>query len=475
MNDRLFGRTPQELQYLLNEQGHDQQWKQANEWGNKNLAQQISTGAFASGAGMISGMGQAAQAAGYLPLDPRVEEAKRLHQVKQGMMEAQIDPSDIDRFYPELIKRLTAGGLIDAAFKAEKEYQSASNTKALVEGRKSKARKERLGGYAILERLSTHLKDSPESALPLAEYEASISELRPNGDLTILSKLQKAIKAKNSKDVKIGTDKDGWPVFQRPDNTTYRLSMVDGVGEDAGKKIPFREDGAFQLKDGGINIDFNNDHEARIKLVGKGRDQFASETQKYTDKLDAIHTTFAMGPDVLEERNSAAFKALENGFATIFRTDSQMSRTELLELTRSGSVFERFRDTILRWARGVPADAKIADYYQAIEAAQAVAEYKSLKIAQQYDEWGKSLKLGDEDRTFITRGLNKENPELFMREFLAKRGAGAQPPQPAPVPAPAAPVAAAVAPQPAAPVPVAAPASGDPFMDEYNRRFGKRQ
>ena len=132
----MFGPTPEELQYAIAQQQQDEDFRDAGAWGNKNLSQQISTGAYAGGMSIGRGLQSLGQATGYLPQDPRLAEAQKMMQIKKNIMESGIDPQDIDKFYPEMIKQMYQGGMIDKAIELEKQYRVASDTQDQILTRK---------------------------------------------------------------------------------------------------------------------------------------------------------------------------------------------------------------------------------------------------------------------------------------------------------------------------------------------------
>jgi len=216
----MFGPTPEELQYALTEQQSGNDWAAANSWGNKSLGQQISTGAFAGGMGIGRGLQSLGQATGYLPQDPRLAEAQRLMGVKKELMEANIDPQDIDTFYPELIKRLNAGGFPEQAQRAMAQYQGLSNQQDAIEVRRTAAaerkREADMPGYGYLKALLPGLKDKPENARVLAKYRESISKENPTGDVNLLAELESKVAGVKLKHV--GEDgPTGLPVYQPED------------------------------------------------------------------------------------------------------------------------------------------------------------------------------------------------------------------------------------------------------------------
>jgi hypothetical protein len=197
----MFGPTPEELQYAMSQQQQDEDFRDAGAWGNKSLGQQISTGAYAGGMGIGRGLQSLGQATGYLPQDPRIAEAQRLMEVKKGLMEANLDPQDIDAYYPEMIKRLNAAGFPDQASQAMKQYTSAQSAQGNLQARLAeievkkaaalKARREmQYPGYAVLGRLTKAVMDNPRNGPVLAKFEQSITEQNKSGDMSILADLE---------------------------------------------------------------------------------------------------------------------------------------------------------------------------------------------------------------------------------------------------------------------------------------------
>ncbi len=197
----MFGPTPQELQQMFMQQQQEQDMNQAMKWGQGSLGQQISTAGFMGGTMVGRGLQGLGQAAGVLPEDPRIVEARRLMEIKKELMEANIDPSDIDTFYPEMIKKLNAGGFIDQANAAMRQYTQAQAAQGNLEARKAEIEVKRLNadkakkeaafpGYRILNGLTKAVTEYPVNAPVVAAFEQSITKEKPTGDLTILKELQ---------------------------------------------------------------------------------------------------------------------------------------------------------------------------------------------------------------------------------------------------------------------------------------------
>ena len=214
----MFGPTPEEIQYALAQQQQDADWKQAGQWGNQGLAQQISTGAFAGGMGIGRGLEGLGKGLGFIPQDPRLAEAQRLMQVKKELMEANIDPQDIDTFYPEMIKKLNAAGFPEQAAAAMKQYTAAQSAQGNLDARKAEIEVKRAAalkamreaqypGYAVLGKLTKAVMENPRNAPILAKFEQSITDQNKSGDMSILADLEEP------------TDKDSdKPQFYTADN-----------------------------------------------------------------------------------------------------------------------------------------------------------------------------------------------------------------------------------------------------------------
>jgi hypothetical protein len=135
----MFGPTPQELQQMFMQQQQAQDMNQANQWGQGSLGQQISTAGYMGGTMLGRGLQGLGQAAGIIPEDPRIAEARKMMEIKKDLMESNIDPSDIDTFYPEMIKKLNAAGFVDQANKAMQQYTQAQTAQGNLEARRTAA------------------------------------------------------------------------------------------------------------------------------------------------------------------------------------------------------------------------------------------------------------------------------------------------------------------------------------------------
>jgi hypothetical protein len=197
----MFGPTPQELQQMFMQQQQAQDMNQANQWGQGSLGQQISTAGYMGGTMLGRGLQGLGQAAGIIPEDPRIAEARKMMEIKKELMESNIDPSDIDTFYPEMIKKLNAAGFIDQANQAMRQYTQAQTAQgnlearnAEIEARKVKAlqsqREEALPGLKTVTQLTDVVKKNPRNARIVGEFKASVTPENPGGDYDILDKLE---------------------------------------------------------------------------------------------------------------------------------------------------------------------------------------------------------------------------------------------------------------------------------------------
>jgi hypothetical protein len=225
----MFGPTPQELQQMFMQQQQAQDMNQANQWGQGSLGQQISTAGYMGGTMLGRGLQGLGQAAGIIPEDPRIAEARKMMEIKKELMESNIDPSDIDTFYPEMIKKLNAAGFVDQANKAMQQYTQAQTAQgnlearnAEIEAKKVKAdqakREEALPGLKYMPRLVASIENNPGNARLVSQYGASITPEQPQGDINLLGELES--KAAGVKLQHVGDDAStGLPVWQANDGT----------------------------------------------------------------------------------------------------------------------------------------------------------------------------------------------------------------------------------------------------------------
>lgn len=249
----MFGPTPEELQMDLMQQQQASNWKQGMDWGSKDLGQQISAASFMGGQGIGQGIGQLGQAAGFIPEDPRLAEARKLMEIRKSLMEAEIDPQDIDAFYPEMIRRLNAAGLTDQANKAMKQYTQAQTAQGNLEARRAelevkqaaaeKARREaQFPGYRRLATLDKTITENPRNAAIIDRFEQSITRERPAGDSSILAELETPAGKEANK-----------PIFFTSDNKAvyadsggeYINEMIPNPDTKAGGMVRFKRYGNF--------------------------------------------------------------------------------------------------------------------------------------------------------------------------------------------------------------------------------------
>jgi chaperonin cofactor prefoldin len=273
----MFGPTPEELQYALAQQQGDQDWKEANAWGGKGLAQQISTGAFAGGMGIGRGLQSLGQATGYLPQDPRIAEAQRLMEVKKSLMEANLDPQDIDTYYPEMIKRLNAAGFSDQANKAMAQYQGLSNQQDAIQVRKdaaaAKKREEAMPGYKFIQPLIKGLEKNPENARIVNKFVQSVTPQNPTGDLDLLAELES--KAAGVKVKHVGEDgPTGLPAYQNEDGSDAAWYRDPKTGQKVTITSGLR-DRAAKVSVGGSTLSLPTKATDLVNDFNKGQERYA--------------------------------------------------------------------------------------------------------------------------------------------------------------------------------------------------------
>jgi hypothetical protein len=237
----MFGPSAEMLQRALMEGQQTQDFERARMFGQMGLGQQIGTAAYGGGLGITRGLEQLGQGFGIIPEDPRIAEARKLMEVKKGIQDANIDPSDIDNYYPEMIRRLNAAGFPEQANRAMQQYTQVQTAQETLETRKAEAearnaraageeRLRTLPGTRLIPNLVQSIQAKPENAAIVQQYARSIDPANPWGDIKILDQLGLVDKKLSPKKPEYFSG--GLPVYTDEKGTYQLISVIDPKTKD---------------------------------------------------------------------------------------------------------------------------------------------------------------------------------------------------------------------------------------------------
>jgi len=417
----MFGPTPEELQFALTQQQNDADQQRAMQWGRQTFDQQVSSAAY-GGAQMVGrGIEGALRGGGILPEDPRLAEAKRLMTVKQKIMSSGIDPQDIDNFYPEMIKQLYQGGLIDKALEVEKQYQTISTQQDAIQARKdaaeNKKKEDAMPGYRYLAPLVAGLKEKPENAALVQAYANSITPVTPTGNIEILKQLETKIAGVKLKHV--GEDgPTGLPAWQVEDGSEPAFYR-DAQGNKVIIKSGLRPKNTTDVRVGGATIKQAED-------LGQIRGQHLAETKPYDEILRGTSQSLGLAK-LAEIGNPTATEAFRNSIAKTFRSDGQVAQAEVNRLINAGALDTRIANGFLRFFAGEITQETINDAKATIQAMRSWATKQRDTIKRERAE-GYAGRLTPQEIKFVTGGAEgvdeaptPTNPVEAAKAELAKR------------------------------------------------------
>jgi hypothetical protein len=412
----MFGPTPEELQYAMSQQQQDEDFRDAGAWGNKTLGQQISTGAYAGGMGIGRGLQNLGQATGYLPQDPRIAEAQRLMEVKKGLMEANLDPQDIDAYYPEMIKRLNAAGFPEQAQKAMAQYQGLSNQQDAIQLRRdalaSKKREVEMPGYKFIQPLMKGLEKNPENARIVNKFVQSVTPQNPTGDVNLLAELES--KAAGVKLKHVGEDgPTGLPVYQPEDASEpafYRAPTGEKVISSSGLRPK-----AASMSVGGSSL----------TLPIKATD-LVNDFNKGMEKHSLVYDSAQKAKQLINEaKNSNNSQTWEAARTTLARAvgESKLSNEDIRRTGVDPRLVQGALDWVNRKISGVPND----DIMKQLYVVGSILEKDAKKRGDRYVDQVRSATRKESpdfkniEQLFPYMGVNPSSTSSLSDEDLLKK------------------------------------------------------
>lgn len=375
----MFGPTAEELQQALMERQRAADFEQARQFGMMNLGQQIGTAAYGGGLGIARGLEMAGRGFGIIPEDPRIQQAQKMEEIKQGLMQAGVDPRNIDEFYPEMITQLQRAGMMDKAFELEKQYQTLATQRETAQARLSKTKDlaldQQMPGRVVYRRLAG-MPDKFDAAI-VERFGQSITPSNPMGDQGLL---KDAAIAKEGKFTKIGEDdKTGRAVFSDGKEPPFYF-------DEKGVKVP-----AGKLREGkaptAIAYGGSTGPLKTFDVVQNLRKDFLDETKDIRTTL----TVAAQAGELLTQArrnpvNELAASALRQTMGKIFKADAQVSKAEIAAIASSTAIPRRLMDYVTGLTIGRPSELTLEEMAQLIDAMNRVAFLRRQKTQ---DKWRK--------------------------------------------------------------------------------------
>lgn len=371
----MFGPTAEELQQALMERQQAADFERSRLFGQMPLGQQISTSAYGGGLGTARGIEGLGRAFGIVPEDPRVAQAQKMEEIKQGLMQAGVDPRNIDEFYPEMITQLQRAGMIDKAFELEKQYQTLATQRETTQARLSKTKDlaldQQMPGRVVYRRLAG-MPDKFDAAI-VERFGQSITPSNPMGDQGLL---KDAAIAKEGKFTKIGEDdKTGRAVFSDGKEPPFYF-------DEKGVKVP-----AGKLREGkaptAIAYGGSTGPLKTFDVVQNLRKDFLDETKE----IRATLTGASQAGELLTQArggNQLAASALRQTMGKIFKADAQVSKAEIAAIASSTAIPRRMMDFVTGLTIGRPSELTLEEMAQLIDAMNRVAFLRRQKTQEKW-------------------------------------------------------------------------------------------
>lgn len=179
--------------------------------------------------------------------DPAIKRARRLEEISKEVQQSGIDPNNFEQFYGKLGEKLASAGMVKEAAGVADALQAYKDKQYTMETKKYDSQTARIKAEAFRNSklrsetskaiFGSNDKYDPES---LEAYSNSITEAKPDGDL---SKLKPLDKEKNEWKVE-GVNGEGRAVWSNKDG---RL----GISDPSGRVQPY---GGSVIPKGGVNV-----------------------------------------------------------------------------------------------------------------------------------------------------------------------------------------------------------------------------
>lgn len=391
----MFGPSAEMLQRALMERQQTQDFERARMFGQMGLGQQIGTAAYGGGLGVTRGLEQLGRGFGVIPEDPRIAEARRMEEIKQGLMSSGVDPRNIDEFYPEMISQLQQAGMMDKAFELQKQYQTISTQREAVQTRKSKLKEDtmdqQMPGRVVYRRLAG-MPDKYDAAI-VEQFGKSITTSNPMGDQGLL---KDAVIAKDPRYTKAGED-----------DSTGRLVFADPTGkeppfyfDEKGVKVP-----AGKIREGkaptAIAYGGSTGPLKTFDVVQNLRSDFLKETE---DLRGTLNSAAQAGELLTAARggNQLAASALRQTMGKIFKADAQVSKAEIAAIASSTAIPRRALDYVTSLTIGRPSELTLEEMAQLIDAMNKVSFLRRQKTQEKWKKQAERRKIEGQDIEFIT-------------------------------------------------------------------------
>jgi len=374
-------------------------WDEANNSIDNQAAKIAQLGA-GYAAGSLAGRGMT-QALGGLGLKPAsVERAETLKEA----LEAARDPmGDMLTTYKNLAEELHRRGLVEEAMKAEQMYESAKTKKLDSDMKRENlqsqidARKEREKTRAML--ATAKLADKPWGAEAMKFY----AKHAPKFDSASWKKWFETLESTG------GNFTTATTALEAVDGkASFGKMVTDPVSGRVGQ---WDSRGQFHPKDNkGFTI-HNNQRPDYIKDIQDVTTRtLPPEFAEDIKALRIAQQNYMLAATDDGEAGSAAFAALENAWAKMNRTDSQVAQKEMAALKQMGGIGARLAQTGTRWLSGKPTATRLAAYRTLLKAReQALREWAQEKRERANLAFDEMIKQGAPE-SFVNLGRGNLDP-----------------------------------------------------------------
>lgn len=349
--------------------------------------------------------------------DPLIAEARKMAQVKKTLAESGADPSKIDEYFPAMIEELQKAGMIEQAVKMEEQYARIMTQREGIQQKRDAAdlrrRQNELPGLKTADAMMK-VPDKYNPAV-VAEFADSVTKENPRGDASILARapVDKAGSTKYSLGgSEVGT---GLPVLIPNDGS-------EPFVWDEGKKRP-----AKGMRQGGNTTKVEITQAGDLKTfekVEEMRKNFRIENKPLIDQLRNVNQAQSLYEQA-RAGNAKAQGALEQTFAGIFKTDSQMSAKELNRIISNASLPRGIMDKVSGLATGTPTNFSLDEMDKVMVLMRQVATAKKNKAKAAWVTQAKRRNIpeGDIDYIVMTDDVDDEEPRPYEKQDF-----GAPPP-----------------------------------------------
>lgn len=439
-NFGMFGPDPYQLQ----------QQRAANDMAE---VEAIDRGGMSVGVGLLArkGFNQMGDALGVA--DPAAERGNKMKAIVEKLRAMGIDMTDPDAFYPAMVKELSAAGLNNEAAAMAEKYQkdtlevglktsqmnkyNAEATKANTEKNPEIVRLQRARQAAldrgdgplaaeiaaeIAKRGYVEGKQDPEFVRLQAAYEKAMQEGRTEDAKQLKALLDKK-----------GAESDGRSKTVEADGRQYVLNPAAWEANPE-KRHPFLKDyvDAGKASDRSTNVKVNPTSVLNLEAGARGAEAqktIMARLKPIGERIAAINELQMAIDNGAHNAKSAA--AALNGFAKMFKGDTNMTKAEMERLISAGSLPARVGQMVWGFLAGTLTTTSTRDLSEVAQGLglllenryQTTLTHSRQMLRNMKDKEGKQY-LDDDAIKFYTEG-----PEFDAGQYSGKRKKGAMTPE----------------------------------------------